>query len=364
MILLLIFCSFDVPGQGKIDSIRCYQNGQFVLDAAFGGIIAHNPPVKHLAQSHPRIVSLEYSVENHQAEWSKEFKFPKVGFALQYFDYQNPNLLGSSLAGLFFMEPRLNQRFTYRIGSGLVFNSNPFDLKTNTKNFMLGSRFAMVMHGQISYYQPVSQVFGLRFGLGITHFSNGAYTQPNSGINVFYASLGAVGWPEKQRISISTPEPPFLVDRRFSMEAFASFALVEKLPVGGPKYPVYQASVRPGYRLGRKSSIYAGLDFCYNEARAQLIREKPWFGKREGRLGFLLGHELHISKLSLLTDFGFYLIKPNDIDPWLYQRYGFRYRFSNPLSLLLLLKVHRSKAECLELGFGYLFFKSKTTKQP
>lgn len=214
----------------------------------------------------------------------------------------------------------------------------------------------MVMHGQFSYYQPVNHQFGLRFGLGLTHFSNGAFTQPNSGINVFFASIGAVTWPLGRAISMEPNKDKFQPNPRFSVDGFASFSLVEKLPVGGPKYPVFHASIRPFYRVGRKSSLYAGLDFCYNQARAQLIREKPWFGKREGRLGFLIGHELHISKLSLLTDFGFYLIKPHEIDPWFYQRYGFRWKATGPVSILLLLKVHRSKAECLELGVGCTIF--------
>lgn len=354
--VVLIFCEGQIWAQNKIDSVKRIRNQQVILDVALGGIVSHNPPVAHLAQSHPRIYSIEYSLEDLLKEWSRAYSCPKVGVSLQYFDYQNPEILGTSLAGLFFMEPRLTSRFSYRLGSGVVVNFKPFNLENNTKNLMLGSRLAMVMHGQFSYYQPVNSKVGFRFGLGLTHFSNGAFTQPNSGINVFFASIGAVVWPRGRKIFVETVKDKFQPNYRFSVDGFASFSMVEKLPVGGPKYPVFHASVRPNYRVGRKSSLYSGLDFCYNEARAQLIRDKPWFGRREGRLGFLIGHELHISNLSLITDFGFYVIKPHEIDPWLYQRYGFRWKISGPTSILLLLKVHRSKAECLELGVGYAIF--------
>lgn len=347
--------------QNRSDSIKLKSEKQqhFILDAGFGGIIAHNAPVAHLAQSHPRFVAFEYSQIDANKEWVKAYHFPNIGFSLQYVDYQNPQLLGSSLAGLLFMEQRLSKRFSYRLGSGLVYNFHPFNLESNPKNLMLGSDFALIMHGQVAYYQPIFKNIDLRAAIGITHFSNGAFTQPNSGINVFYTSLGLV----KKIGAVNTKgiQPPsdFVVSNPFSIQANASFSVVEKLPVNGPKYPVYQGSIRGLYQIGRKSSIASGFEFIHNESRAQLLREKPWFGKREGRLSFLVGHEMHISNWSLITDFGVYIIKNQDIDPLFYQKYGFRYYATKNLNFAILLKVHRSKAECLELGLGYTLVRFK-----
>lgn len=333
-----------------------------MFNFGYGGIIAHNQAVKHLAQSHPFQIGAEYSWINTKQGWSAAYGFPKIGISLQYFDYQNQALLGRSLASFIFMEPKLAGRFTFRIGTGLVFNSNPFNLETNTKNLMLGSDFAMVMHGQISYDQPIFSKIGVRLAIGITHFSNGAYTQPNSGINNFFGSIGFHQSLKETCLTGLSQSPEKDFEKGFSALVSTSMALVEKLPVGGPKFPVIHASGRGQFRVGRKSTILTGLDFTYNASRQKLIEEKPWFGKREGRVGLILGHELHISRISVVSELGYYIWKQQEIDPQFFQRYGLRYYVSDQLHLAMLLKVHISKAECLEWGIGYQFW-SKNPKE-
>lgn len=353
----------------------CYQiNGQLLKDDStkvnhflqagfgFGAIVAHNNQVRHLAQSHPNIYRLEYSLVDPRPEWSKSFGMPRFGLALDLFNYQNGAQLGQSLAATIYLEPRLFQRFRFRLGSGLVYNFHPFNLKSNPGNLMLGSRFALVMHGQINYYQPVSARYQLVAGWGITHFSNGAYTQPNMGINIVYGQVGLIHQWDKPVQNFSEIAQPKTDFHLLSIQAWGSLSWVEKLPVGGPKFPVYQASLRASYRKGRKSSLAMAVDYAYNESRAKLIEEKPGFGPKEGRIGLVISHELHISRISLMTDVGYYILKRQTIDPGLYQRYGFRYYIKKSLFLVSQLKVHRSKAECFEFGLGSSFLNFSWSK--
>lgn len=322
----------------------------------YGAILAHNDQVRHLAQSHPTIFRLEYAQVDTRPEWSHAYGMPRFGMALDIFNYQNQTQLGQSLAATIYLEPRLFQRFRFRLGSGLVYNFHPFNLESNPGNLMLGSRFALVMHGQINYYQPISPYYQLVAGWGITHFSNGAYTQPNMGINIIYGQIGLIRqWvtPVQSFSEISQPQSAY---QRLSIQAWGSLSLVEKLPVGGQKFPVYQASLRASWRKGRKSSLAMAIDYGYNQSRAKLIEEKPRFGPSEGRIGLVISHELHISRVSLMTDVGYYVVKRQTIDPAFYQRYGFRYYVKKELFLVSQLKVHRSKAECFEFGLGFTFW--------
>lgn len=330
----------------------------WTLESGIGGIIAHNEQVRHQAISHPRFLDLEYSRIDPRPEWSGAYGNPKFGVALQYFDYQNAENLGSSLAGVVFLEPRLWKRISFRLGTGMVYNFSPFNLSDNHKNMMLGSRVALVMHGQMGYYQKINSNFGFRTSIGLTHFSNGAFTQPNSGINVFFASLGLF-YETKKEISGDRPILPFQNSTPFQIQVSGVFSLVEKFPIGGPKFPVYGGSLRGIYRIGRKSSLSIGPDYSYNLSRVKLIKEKPSFGPREGRVGMAIGHELHISRISLWTEFGYYIWKKQTIDPNMYQRYGFRYYIQPQVFFIGLLKVHRSKAECFELGMGYTIWQRK-----
>ena len=147
-----------------------------------------------------------------------------------------------------------------------------------------------------------------------------------------------------------------------SFTASTSIAWVEKLPVDGPKYAVYHVHNRLAYRKGRKSSLLIGFDFAFNNANARKIRERPEFGRREGRLGLVLGHELHISKWSMLTEFGYDLIKQQSINPSLFQRYGFRYYLTKRLAAGIYLNVHNSKAECIEWSIGCQLWRKKTAQ--
>ena len=201
-----------------------------------------------------------------------------------------------------------------------------------------------------------------KLGLGLTHFSNGAFEVPNSGINNFFMVLGL-----SQKRMGSSPGFDTLVNfpknefsKGLSYYTSCSIAWVEKLPVDGPKYAVYHLHNRLAYRNNRKTSLLLGIDFAFNNANAQKIRERPEFGPREGRLGLVLGHELHISKWSLLTEFGYDLIKQQTINPNLFQRYGFKYYPTKRLSAGIYLKVHISKAECIEWAIGYQLWQKKT----
>ena len=349
----IVFAQDTVPAKPEI--IRYYTMGY-----GYGGIVAHNPQVHHLAQSHPWNMVAEYAWINGREEWSAAYKYPKVGIMGQYFNYQSPNVLGHSAAAVLYMEPRLWKRLSYRLGTGLVYNSRPFSLENNTTNLMLGSHLALVMHGQLSFYQPVLPSLHLRFSLGITHFSNGAYKLPNAGINNFYVAVAAQFGPKPMFGQEPGREPYFHATpkKRWTAAVSATGALVEKLPLGGPKYAVYHIHTRAAYRLGRKSSLLVGGDFAYNPANQAFLDQKPEFGTNDARFGLAAGHELHISKVSLVAEYGYYIIKNQHINSDFYQRYGLKYYLSPKLFTATYLKTHASKAECFEWGLGLILWNS------
>lgn len=322
-----------------------------VLGTNYGAIWAHNPPVYHLAQSHPWQISVEYLRHLPKKEWSRVYRYPYFGTALQYVHYRSPEL-GSSIAGIVFLEPKIYNRFRYRIGTGLVFNTKPFNLESNQTNNMLGGRLALVMHIQVNYYQTIGTRQYVRLGMGLTHFSNGAFKQPNSGINNFFIG---VAWcyssaSARRESALKTEDTTFR--RGFSGIISGSFSVVEKFPVNGPKYPVYHASGRAQYRIGRKSSLGVGLDYIRNMAIAQKLKEEPQLGTEIGRVGFVFGHEMHISKVSMLTELGIYIRKKQSLDPGFYHRIGLRYSLSEHIFAGMYLKTHKARAECIEWSLG------------
>lgn len=323
----------------------------------YGAIWAHNKPVYHLAQSHPVQIFGEIHFRKLERLWCKNYRAASAGVNITYIDYRS-NVLGKSIAAITFLEPWLRKNTSFRIGTGIVYNTNPFDLQSNSTNIMLGSRFAMVMHCQISRTFCYRSSFSrakypfLRLGIGLTHFSNGAFSQPNSGINNLFISAGYCFGEQGHEYAYKHP-PTFPTDS-LSFAIASSFSLVEKLPVGGPKYAVYQIQGRVRYRIGKLSRLQTGLDWMKNQSVAAEIKEQPQLGTQAAVLGIPFGHELLISqKLSMITEMGVYLYKKHKVHPGMYQRYGLRYQLWPGAFTGINLKTHLGKAECLELNLGY-----------
>jgi len=334
-------------------------SSQWVIGLNYGAIWAHNDPVAHLAQSHPYQIFTEYHFQNSGKQWGKNFNNASAGLCLTYIDYQS-KVLGKSLASIAFLEPWIAKNITFRLGTGLVFNSNPFNLETNNTNIMMGSSFALVMHAQLNFVilrqgvSPNKRIPLIKLGIGLTHFSNGAYTIPNSGMNNIFLSAGYCFGRQPGCVKNSISTPSKLISKPLSFGLSTSFSLVEKLPAGGKKYSVYQLQGRANYKIGKISILKSGLDLMYNEAIAADLNENPEKGNNAMVIGIPLGYELIISKnLSLVTEFGYYIYKKHSLHSSLYQRYGLKYFWWNGLYSAVYLKSHKAKAESFEINLGY-----------
>jgi hypothetical protein len=373
--LILFFLHFAFLAKGQVDSqgtslsfrkqrtdfskSRFVWAPQWLVSFQWGGIWAHNEQVDHLAQSHPVQLTVEYHLQNPNKDWCRNFRMATSGVSLVYLDYRS-KVMGRSLALFPFLEPRLSPGFSFKVGTGLVWNSKPFSLDNST-NVMLSSPVAMVMHGQLNW-RPFVRKPGLspdrhgiqkiQLGLGLTHFSNGAYSQPNTGINLFFLSLGY--WIDRGLGCYKgAPDAEPSLPKWFGFVSGA-FSLVEKYPIYGPKYPVFQIQTRLGYRIGKLHAFMVGPDFMHNLAFAKEIEENPVLGTDGRTIGLAFGHELRISKrLFLNTAWGKYLYKNHQLTSDHYQRYGLRLKWTRSLYSGFYLKTHRAKAECIEFQMGW-----------
>jgi hypothetical protein len=354
-LLVLFSFSFSISAFTK-NGEDSTLTSKWIAGFNLGGIWAHNKDVAHLAQSHTLHVFGEYQFVNHKKEWPKYYHLTYFGIGLKYLDY-NSKPLGRSVCGLAFMEKNITKRLSYRIGTGFAYNSNPWTAESNFNNIMLGSNIAAVMHGQVNF------LFGkrIRIGLGLTHFSNGSFSQPNSGINNFFISTAYIIKKKNEELAFQL-KPTSLkedsmarVKKKFSFSLAGSFSRVELSPDEGKKYSVFQVESRVQYRLGRKSSLLTGLDWKRNGAVEQEIKNDTTRGTQPGVIGIPIGHELHISRVSLISEFGVYVFKKHKVHPGFYQRYGLRYFWNKGLHTAIYLQSHKARAECLELVVGYHF---------
>ncbi len=70
------------------------------------------------------------------------------------------------------------------------------------------------------------------------------------------------------------------------------------------------------------------------------------------RVGIFVGHELHINKISLEAQLGYYVYQPFKKDIAIYDRVGMKYYFGDRVFGSFTIKTHMFLAEALEFGIG------------
>lgn len=330
----------------------------------YGFIYMHSPEIGHLITSHPK--GFELYINKHtygHKSWESLFNYPDIGFSLGYYDYGNP-VLGKTFSGISYFDFYLNRtrpsqhNFRLRIGAGLGYNTHPYDASTNNKNNVLSTSFTFAMQTRLTYEFTSRNNWKFSVAPNITHYSNGAVRKPNKGINLVLLQFG-IG----KRIGvqdISYPHIPSGVqsetDKSFQYN-FAFYTGLKANKVGGGAFPFFTLNNYIDKRLNGKSAINGGIDFFYSLALKEAIENDDTFANENApdfkRIGLTLGHELFISRISILVQLGYYIYRPyKAVDP-VYQRYGLKfYTNNNKLFFALNLKTHGAVAEMAEFGIG------------
>jgi len=324
-------------------------------------IIKHAPDIGHLITGSPEGFNLFFEqTPNGSKAWHQAYRFAPVGVAVGYFDLKNDDLGDLIHTSVYLNLPIVSSEFSklhFMIGSGLGFATEPYHRELNNKNLIFGSRLSFMLTGNLNWNIMLPEGWGLRSGLMINHFSNGAIKLPNKGINMVGFELGVSkgfqGSSTSQEQEVKESKPwEFIV--QLSGGASQPYVFPEK------RYPFYHLGLYTSKRLGTFNRLVFGVDGFYNlgveeEIRAHFIlRNQPSLPDFK-RFGIVLGHELWMDRLALSIMIGRYLYEPFPAFTSFYQRYGLKYRLGNKVHISASLKSHAGRAEGIEWGVGYTF---------
>ncbi len=350
-VLLTTSVQAQKPAPGPL-ILGAYAQGSF--------IVAHTPAVQHLAVSHPTGFELNLQRQTNGSEaWHAWYRYPRIGVALVYYDYHNPVLAQSYASTIYigkslFRTPR--QELNFRLGTGLAYFPNPFNLETNHKNAIVSSRLNATLQMRLEYDVAVAEHVGLLVGLGLNHYSNGSTAKPNMGINLPTLFLGFNYHQQRPFVPLITPpnELPADIGQNF-LNLSSSVGFKQLNPTDKHKYVVQSISVLGGRRISRKSNLLVGLEGFYDRS---LVRQQRDTARSTSNLpdvkkaGFVLGHELLFGRLAMVTHLGIYIYNPYKSNDFYYERIGLKYHFTNCVFGAVDLKVHRGSADVLELKAG------------
>jgi hypothetical protein len=338
--------------------LGAYAQGSFILD--------HTAAISHLAASHPTGFELNAQRQTTgRTAWHGWYKYPKVGLALVYYDYHNPILDRSYAASLYISKPFLRTRrqdLSFRLGAGLAWFTNPFDLQTNRKNTIVSSSLNATLQLRVEYDYALSEHLGLLVGVAVNHYSNGATTKPNFGVNLPSLVLGLNYHQQRPAPTVPYLAPaPADIGRNFLLAStslgYKQFGLSDD-----KKYFVSSVTVAAGRRVNRKSNLLVGLEGFYD--RSLLAAQKDTIRSGEKlvdvkKAGIFVGHELLFGRLAFVSHLGFYVYNPYKSNAFYYERLGLRYQFTDVVFGAIDLKIHRGAADVIEFKVG-----AKLAKRP
>lgn len=345
--------------QGNKQSKRAFY---FESALHYGFIAAHKPNMYYLVQDHFTAFEFNIGKQTHgQKKWESLYGYPDYGIMYWFSDFQNKKILGYGHGfmpyinfPIFNFSPKIYESF--KLAAGVGYLTKKHNRLTNYKNFIIGSDLnaAINMHFNTTFL--LHDRFNIRTSIGLTHFSNGSFRQPNIGINIPSLKIGArYNFGREEEFKRAENKP---IDKSLNYSILSGFGIKEIW--GRPekeKHIVYFLETNISKPLSNKSSIAAGVDFFYDESDFILL-DKDSITYSKGEIikpGFHLAHDLKISNLSIVFLTGRYIYEKEKSDERLYTKLGIRYTFKEHLMLELSLKAHLATAEFIGYGIGYKF---------
>lgn len=340
-------------GQQKVISSDVFQ----------GFIFRHKEQINHLIIDHPVGFRLTYEARTFGDEsWQQRYNFPDVGLTFIYMNYKNP-VLGKSLALIPYYDFYIRKnreakgQFKYKVGLGLGYNTEKYDRVENNKNSVISTDFSFGILAELSYSHKINKRLDFNSYVALTHFSNGSIKKPNSGINVISLNLGLSYLLSQRDEEFKIKEEEKIEHSNFGGTLSLSGGAHESTKIGAGTFPFFIISGFIDKKLNRKSIIGLGVEMFYSEALRRDIkydfafedRTKPDFK----RIGIAFGHELIITKFTVISQVGYYVYDPYKPFGKVYIRAGLRRYFNDHIFTSLAVKSHGARAETAEFTLGY-----------
>ena len=343
------------------DSARLAASAPLVVGAYAQGsiIMAHTAAIRHLVDSHP--TGFEVNLQQQTtgaAPWHGWYKFPKIGLALTYYDFHNP-VLGYVFAASPYISKSISRGpkhdFSFRLGAGLAYLTNPYNQETNHKNTIASSALNATLQFRFEYDYALTPHLGLLVGAGLNHYSNGATTKPNFGVNLPSVVLG-LNYHQQRPAPRTNPNAPAPAEvGRIFYNVSTSLGFKQRTEGDKQKYLVNSVTLAVGRRMNRKSNLLLGLEGFNDRSLKATLNDTTRAGGPQPdvkKAGLFVGHELLFGRLAFDSHLGFYVYAPYKSSTPYYERLGLKYHFTNLLFGAVDLKIHRGAADVIEFKIG------------
>ncbi|HEX2898813.1 MAG TPA: acyloxyacyl hydrolase [Bacteroidia bacterium] len=282
--------------------------------------------------------------------------YPRAGAALTFWDYGS-EILGYGATAMWYVEPvfltRYRLNLSIRLGSGLSYQTHPYDSVTNPNNLAYSLRINVPVAVGLALNFRLNPHWSLRLAGNFNHVSNGGLALPNKGINYPTVSLGADYAPQgidfQQRAKNMDKSPP---KPRLRFYAGTLGTLKRASGADTRQNRVWGIWSQGVYHVGRWSGLSLGLEWVNDGARKVKMQREGIPGRHE-RGGVLVGHQFLLGRVIFSQQLGIYFFDQFQLNDPVYQRYGLGLHVTKRLFAGFSLKTHRHVADLLDLRLAW-----------
>lgn len=349
---LLIILSFPVSSQTS-DSTNHYFIG---IQSHYGFIIPHTEAIEPVSHTNP--YGFEISMNNLKTSyesWSTFALYNISGVQFSYFNFQNPDILGSAYLLTVFTEPILKSGdkyiFSIKGGAGFSYHTRIYHDTDNQLNRFFSTRLSYPLYLSARFKYRISQKTFLTLSGTYNHISNGAQRIPNYGMNFPTVTVGL------ERFGREIPKlddhyAP-LPGKKESGRYLVLQALMGYKVVYGVDTWSFGISTRYTWQLRTRYALNAGAELIVDRGVKKMI-EIEGLDLDNKRVAITGGQDFLLGKAVFTQYLGVYVYSPYKAKHPVYQKYELSYKILPSLMAGVYLKAHTSDAELFGFSVNYL----------
>jgi hypothetical protein len=317
VLYLLFLFSVELRADERFGKIGIYS---VETNYQFGKIIAHNsrfgPKVTEFTHGFELCVARQTLGEK---AWQRKMKYPEFGAVFMFLRHGNNDVFGNAyllMASVkFWMVRSRVADFHIRLASGLGLAPRHYNVVDNPQNNVIGSTINSSIQIRLGLDWKVSPNVQITTSVSFSHYSNSGAQLPNLGINAPSASIGIRYFPVvKNDLSYNRNKwgKPF---KKNEFGFKVGIGITEGGSPGGPKYPIYIVSANYARYTSIINKVLVGttLEFDQGVHDGIILNEQNYkYGPVASsmRLGFFVGDEIMMGKVSMFFIAGAYAFRP------------------------------------------------------
>lgn len=342
------------------DELLCQPEGRedstavvFGVNGHLGSILPHSSAIAHLADSWLWGVQADIGrIRYTRKSWDACNCYSQNGFSVGYFNFNNPEVLGSAVTLALFAQPQLTYgkiNLSLRGGAGIAYLTRIYDPDTNPENLFFSDAWSGLLLTELTAAYRLRPSLLLHMKAAYSHISNGGKRQPNKGMNFPTLGFGVDyrfgnapvaprkknRWPDK---SIRYYAGLFYNTRSVDE---SNFTTAERKMVIGLHGGLYKpVALMHGLGVGLEAAHDGAL-----KARARNANESFDHHIISG----LVRHHFLFGRFDFSQALGIYLHKEYPTPHAVFQRYVLSYLLFGKVAVGISIKAHLHTAEQMDL---------------